>query len=181
MDDSITPTADHDIHKGAEEDDRRCAERYRRWWLLSGRLARMNDTTTKRNAGLRRMLRDRRREMQDEVHSRIRDARADHLSEVRDEVECSDAGVNGDIELAVLQMKAEVLTRIDQALVRLDAGEYGRCVTCEAEISEARLRALPFAVRCKTCEEKRELGQCQARQLAQTSSGFSLFTDLARS
>ena len=127
------------------------------------------------------MLRDRRREMQDEVQGRIRDARADQLNEVRDEVERSDAGINGDIELALLQMKTEVLTRIDQALVRIDAGEHGRCVTCEADISEARLRALPFAVRCKACEEKRELGQHQARQLAQTSGGFSLFTDLASS
>lgn len=145
------------------------------------KLAPVNDTTTMRNAGLGRMLRDRRREMQDEVQSRIRDARADQLSDVRDEVERSDAGINGDIELALLQMKTEMLTRIDQALVRLDTGEYGRCATCEAEISEARLRALLFAVRCKACEERRELGQHQARQLAQTSRGFSLFTDLAGS
>ena len=140
----------------------------------------MTDTTS-RNAGLGQMLRDRRREMQDEVQSRIRDARADQLGEVRDEVERSDAGIHGDIAFALLQMKTEVLTRINEALVRLDAGEYGWCVVCEAEISEARLRALPFAVRCKGCEEKREQGQRRARQVAQTTGGFSLFTDLAGS
>jgi RNA polymerase-binding transcription factor DksA len=55
--------------------------------------------------------------------------------------EVSDADVQGDIELALLQMRSETLTRIDEALVRLDAGESGRCVECEREISERRLRS----------------------------------------
>ena len=43
--------------------------------------------------------------------------------------------------------------RIDDALVRLDAGQYGSCLECAREISERRLRALPFAVRCQACED----------------------------
>jgi DnaK suppressor protein len=76
--------------------------------------------------------------------------------EVGDEVEHSDADIQGDIECGLLGIRAETLTRIDEALVRLDAGEYGSCSQCATEISERRLRALPFAVRCKACEERRE-------------------------
>lgn len=48
------------------------------------------------------------------------------------------------------------VARIDDALMRLDAGKYGSCLECAREISEQRLRALPFAVRCQACEERRE-------------------------
>jgi DnaK suppressor protein len=137
----------------------------------------MTDTTM-RNAGLRRMLSERRREMQDDVQSRIRDGRTDRPNEVRDDLEVSDADIQGDIELALLQMRAETLIRIDEALVRLDAGKYGSCFECESEISERRLRALPFAVRCQACEERREEEQGHARQLAQRRGSLSLFSDV---
>jgi DnaK suppressor protein len=134
--------------------------------------------TTMRNAGLRQMLSERRREMQDDVQSRIRDGRTDRPNEVRDDLEVSDADIQGDIELALLQMRAETLIRIDEALVRLDAGKYGSCFECESEISERRLRALPFAVRCQACEERREEEQGHARQLAQRRGSLSLFSDV---
>ena len=40
------------------------------------------------------------------------------------------------------ELPAETMTRIDQALVRLDAGQCGSCFDCGREISERRLRAL---------------------------------------
>ena len=136
----------------------------------------MNETTT-RHTELRDMLSERRRAIQDEVQSRIRDGRTDRTNEVRDDLEVSDADIQGDIEFAVLQMRAETLARIDEALVRLDAGKYGSCFECEGEISERRLRALPFAVRCQACEERREQEQGSARRGSQQRSGFSLFSD----
>ena len=46
-------------------------------------------------------------------------------------------------------MKAETLKQIRKALARLDEGRCGYCDECGEEIVEPRLRALPFAVRCK--------------------------------
>ena len=140
----------------------------------------MTDTTM-RNADLRQMLSERRREMQNDVQSRIRDGRTDRPIEVRDDLEHSDADIQGDIELALLQMRTETLIRVDEALVRLDAGKYGSCFECEDEISERRLRALPFAVRCQACEERREQEQGHARHLAQRRGSVSLFADVGRS
>jgi DnaK suppressor protein len=139
----------------------------------------MTDTAT-RTADLRKMLSERRREMQDEVQRRMRDGRTDRPKEVRDVLEHSDADSRGDIEFALLQMRAETLTRIDAALVRLDAGKYGSCFECEGEISEQRLRALPFAVRCQACEKRREQEQGAARRLDQRGN-LSLFPDFASS
>lgn len=144
----------------------------------------MKTTTTAtmgsvRQADLRRMLQDRRRELQNDVQSRIRDVRADGPSPVLDAGEHSDADVQDDIELALIQMRAHTVGRIDEALVRLDASEYGFCVECAEEISERRLRALPFAVRCTACEERREQGEARLRWLAQRSGGPFLFADMA--
>jgi DnaK suppressor protein len=87
-----------------------------------------------------------------------------------DDVERVAAGSQGDLDSALLQMRAETLTRIDAALGRLDAWKYGSCAECGDEITERRLRALPFAVRCQACEEKREEAHSTAaRQSARAS------------
>ena len=138
-------------------------------------------TDAVRSAELRNMLTDRRRQLQDELQSRIRDGRTDRPNDVRDDVEVSDADAQGDIELALLHMRAETLKRIEEALVRLDAGKYGSCFECEGEIAERRLRALPFAVRCQACQKRREDQQGQDRQLAQRRASLALFPDVTSS
>lgn len=51
---------------------------------------------------------------------------------------------------------AHELQQVNDALARLDAGEYGTCAECEEPISEARLRALPYATLCIQCAEEAE-------------------------
>jgi DnaK suppressor protein len=82
-------------------------------------------------------------------------SRADHVTAL-DDGEVCDLDVQEDIEFALVQMKRETLVHLDAALKRLDNGLYGRCIDCDGEISESRLKALPFAVRCVHCEEARE-------------------------
>jgi DnaK suppressor protein len=117
------------------------------------------------------MLRDRRRELQDDVAGRIRQGRASRPHEGRDDVEASDDDNQGDLELALLQMRAEVVERIDEALGRLDAGRYGSCLECGDEIAGRRLRALPFAVRCQECQGQREQVEKGARRREQQARG----------
>lgn len=42
--------------------------------------------------------------------------------------------------------------RLRAALAAIDAGTYGVCIDCGAEIPEGRLRALPDSVRCVPCQ-----------------------------
>jgi DnaK suppressor protein len=139
----------------------------------------MTETTT-RNADLRHMLSTRRREVQDDVQNHIRHGRNGRSSEGGDELEQSDANIQGDLDCALLQMRVETLTRIDEALARIDGGQYGTCRGCGCEIAERRLRALPFAVRCQVCEERRE-EQGDGQRIARRRSRFSLFPDIASS
>ena len=123
------------------------------------------------------MLENRRRELVTEVQGRIRDVRADgnREREVLDQGESSEVDIQEDIEFALIQMKSETLNKIDAALRRLEDGSYGDCFECGDEISEARLRALPFAVRCKECEETRESAEQRERMLARRGSSAFLF------
>jgi DnaK suppressor protein len=45
------------------------------------------------------------------------------------------------------------LRLVEEALDRLDAGDYGICPACDEPIAEKRLRALPWARFCVTCQE----------------------------
>ena len=137
--------------------------------------------TARRRAHLERMLRNRRRELQGEVRHGIRTGRADLSKQGGDDVDRSDAHSQGDIDLALLQMRAETVRRIDAALVRLEAGTYGSCVECATAISEPRLRALPFAARCQACEERREAEHGQARRVEQRRGGPALFPEVVSS
>jgi DnaK suppressor protein len=49
--------------------------------------------------------------------------------------------------------------QIDAALSRIEAGEYGVCRDCEADIDPRRLAALPYALLCTECATRRERGQ----------------------
>jgi DnaK suppressor protein len=140
------------------------------------------DTTSGRYAELKKILEDRRREILSEVQSRIKDVRAEGASGITtgvvDAVETSEADIQEDIEFALIQMKSETLNKINDALVRLEHGNYGYCFDCAEEIAEKRLRALPFAVRCKDCEEAREVAEQRQRQLTARRGASSLFLDM---
>jgi DnaK suppressor protein len=132
---------------------------------------------------LKRMLDERRNELQAAVKGKMRDVRAEAVwggkqNEVLDAVESSEADIQEDIEFALIQMKSETLNKVTDALVRLKQGEYGYCFECGEEIAEKRLRALPFAVRCKDCEQAREIAEQRERQLAQRRGTASLFLDM---
>ena len=137
--------------------------------------------TARRRAHLERMLRDRRREMQGEVRHGIRNGRTDRSKQGGDDIDRSDAHSQGDMELALLQMRAETVMRIDAALGRLEAGTYGSCLECALAIPERRLRALPFAVRCQACEERLEEEHGHARRVAQQRGAASLFSEVGSS
>jgi len=138
--------------------------------------------TRSRYTELKKMLEERRRELQAAVQGKMRDVRAEGTwggkqSEVFDAVESSEADIQDELEFALIQMKSETLNKVTDALARLEQGDYGNCFECGEEIAEKRLRALPFAVRCKDCEEARENAEQRERQAARRGSA-SLFLDM---
>ena len=56
----------------------------------------------------------------------------------------------------LIERAEERLRYIDQALGRLERGNYGTCAECGESIPIERLMAVPFAIYCVDCQQKRQ-------------------------
>lgn len=130
------------------------------------------------HAELKEMLLGRRREILNELKGKLREfrtrpmhedggKRADTSSATRE------ADAEEDIEFGLLQIKAGVLNKINEALVRLEEGKYGYCFDCGEEIDPTRLRAVPFAVRCRGCQDAKDQKEKEAQKLRDSRWGHS--------
>ncbi len=71
---------------------------------------------------------------------------ADHASDVLEREMDHTLGENA----------GHILAEIDDALASIDAGTYGRCKVCGAEIPEERLSAVPYATLCLDDKRRQE-------------------------
>ena len=60
---------------------------------------------------------------------------------------------------AMLAVVEEQRQQVLAALERLDAGTYGRCVSCGTELPEERLEVRPEAARCVNCQHDLEMAR----------------------
>jgi DnaK suppressor protein len=97
----------------------------------------------------RHLLEDTSRSLEEAVDE---DGNDSHLADSATET------VDREIELSLEDNADRQLQEIDAALGRLDAGSYGRCERCGAEIDAERLDALPWAAKCIDCKRLEERG-----------------------
>jgi DnaK suppressor protein len=84
--------------------------------------------------------------------------RAEHAREVllQDSDDAPQRESEREMDLAMTDMETQELGAVSQALKRLHAPEYGICSDCSSEIPFDRLKVEPWALRCVSCESKRE-------------------------
>jgi RNA polymerase-binding transcription factor len=111
-----------------------------------------------RYSDLKHLLEQRRHAILNSVVQGVREASADaaRAGEVRDTLDEGEAMLQDAVRFSLISMKTGMVIRIDRALDRLAEGSYGACDDCGEDIAESRLRAMPFAERCRRCEELRE-------------------------
>lgn len=76
--------------------------------------------------------------------------------DARDAGDESEHDFEEDIRLIDAERATAMLKRVEDALARIAAGTYGRCIDCEEPIEERRLRAVPEAERCAADQERYE-------------------------
>lgn len=64
--------------------------------------------------------------------------------------------VQSELNSQLLEVESRELKAIDDAIERLDTGQYGDCETCEKPIPLTRLRAVPYAKQCIGCHREAE-------------------------
>jgi DnaK suppressor protein len=88
-----------------------------------------------------------------EMSSRERDAEATQ--------DPADMAANAYTKELLISMSANdrrLLGLIDEALGRIEAGEYGDCINCGESVPEKRLDAVPWARYCVKCQDLQERG-----------------------
>lgn len=73
--------------------------------------------------------------------------------------DCADIAaeaISGALSSQLVAAEAQQLAAIEEALARMDIGEFGDCADCDKPIPLGRLRALPHAKLCIECQVKSE-------------------------
>lgn len=135
--------------------------------------------TNQNKQELRQMLVEKRDALNKEIREKTKAVIASVTdNEVRlvagDSVDQADKSRSDYVDSAVDIVKRQTLIRINEAIRRFDEGTYGFCSDCNGEINVKRLEALPFAVRCKDCEENREKDDDKTKKRHQHTPSFML-------
>jgi len=72
-----------------------------------------------------------------------------------DEAEFAVKTLEQDVTAATLELRNRTLKEINSALQRVERGTYGECEGCGEEINPNRLKAIPWARYCVSCQELR--------------------------
>lgn len=102
--------------------------------------------------------RERLQELVDEYEREIEVARLTESSSDRSpdpgNAEASSMKLEYAKELSIEQNTLDLLGKVDRALARIEAGEYGICESCSKAIPVERLDVLPYATLCVECAAK---------------------------
>lgn len=78
-------------------------------------------------------------------------------------------------ELRLRDREKYLLNKIEKALKRMQEGDHGYCIECDAEIGFARLNARPVAELCIDCKEEQERNEKNMRDRRDEDSSRSFF------
>ena len=123
-------------------------------------------TTKKKKEALKKMLLEKKREVWGDIKERLFEQLGkEYRREIEtalDEGDRALANLAEETGITIVNLRKEMLEKIDQALEKLDQDTYGICEDCGGAISDQRLKAVPFAVYCIECKQKRaELEQIE--------------------
>jgi DnaK suppressor protein len=62
--------------------------------------------------------------------------------------------LNREVAIRNLDRESKLLKEVEAALKRIEEGTFGVCLRCEEDIPEKRLKALPWAAYCVSCQEQ---------------------------
>ncbi len=88
-----------------------------------------------------------------EAYSRERDAEA-----TQDPADMAANAYTKELMMSMSTNDRQLLEMIDAALVRIEDGQYGKCIHCSQPIQEKRLEAVPWARYCLRCADLNERG-----------------------
>ena len=109
-----------------------------------------------------RVYRDRLLERRESLFSQVTEAemssRERDLEATQDPADMAANAYTKELLISMSANDRKLLELIDEALVRVEKGEYGECVNCGEPVSARRLDAVPWARYCLKCQDLQERG-----------------------
>jgi DnaK suppressor protein len=105
---------------------------------------------------LQQFLQDELARLQGTLRAVVEENRTSETSSLTDMAAHAAETLHTEMRVALMGRRTEQVVQIQDALERLAANQYGYCQDCEGFIGAARLRALPFARRCRDCQDHAE-------------------------
>lgn len=115
---------------------------------------------SKKSKKFKARLLDLRRELLGDVEKTRKTSQTDEFTEML--ADTTDEAARASTRQMILNLGEqgrEKLKLIEEALERIDQGDYGICLRCEKKIPEARLNIVPFARYCVACLDEIEKEQ----------------------
>ncbi len=109
-------------------------------------------------AGLRASLDIKRREMLDLYEHDVEAGKQSTDDPADDFADRANNSFNRELMFSLSGIERQMLIYIEDAYQRLDEGSYGLCAHCNEPIGLPRLKALPWARYCISCQELEEKG-----------------------
>ncbi|MFZ9595650.1 MAG: TraR/DksA family transcriptional regulator [Bdellovibrionia bacterium] len=78
------------------------------------------------------------------------------IDDLPDETDLAASEINQNLIFKLRDRERQLLSKIDEALMRMDDGTFGICQDCEEQIEPRRLEARPVSTLCVSCKEKQE-------------------------
>jgi DnaK suppressor protein len=112
----------------------------------------------------REKLTEMRRQVLREMNDDLKEGREGAKDEGMDTYDLASEERDREISFILTDRDRDKLQAIQEAIERIDDGSYGICESCESEIAEGRLEALPFTRLCVNCQAEREKEAKAARR-----------------
>lgn len=132
-------------------------------WRKQGRKRRGHGGESRRRGEVSRILTRKRTDLTrligGQIEGRLNGGNPAGVAAVGDEGEAAARALLADVESDAMDRRVQMVRQVDLALRRLAEGVYGFCLDCGEEIGVERLRSLPFALRCRNCQESWEAAE----------------------
>ena len=102
------------------------------------------------------MLLEMRMQLLRSVRQELAEGRDQTKDEGMDTYDLASESRDREINVVLKDRDRGKMEAIEDALARVEDGTYGVCDSCETDIAEARLEALPFTRLCVNCQAERE-------------------------
>lgn len=104
----------------------------------------------------RRLLEDRKREILAEAERALGSMNQKSQEGYADPTDRASLESDRNLQLRMRDRERKLLTKIDEAVSRIDSGVYGRCEECGDDIGLERLKARPVTTLCISCKSAQE-------------------------